>query len=56
MRQTVLYYGQPSLTVEVAVAALGLIYLIATAVRGGAGIQVTNAVTPLWRSHLTVWF
>jgi hypothetical protein len=56
MRDTILYHGEPPLTVEAADAALDLIHFISTAVWGVDGIHVTNAVRPLWRSHLAAWF
>jgi hypothetical protein len=52
MNQHILCYGPPALTVESADAALEMIHFIAAAVRGFDAIDVTNAVRPLWRTHL----
>jgi hypothetical protein len=52
MNHHILCYGPPPLTVESADAALEMIHFIAAAVRGFDAIDVTNAVRPLWRTHL----
>ena len=52
MNHHILCDGPPPLTVESADAALEMIHFIAAAVRGFDAIDVTNAVRPLWRTHL----
>jgi hypothetical protein len=56
MKRGILSYGPPTLTVEAADAALETIHFIAAAVRGYDAIDVTNAVRPLWRTHLAFWY
>ncbi len=56
MNHHTLCYGPPALTVESADAALEMIHFIAAAVRGFDAIDVTNAVRPLWRTHLASWY
>lgn len=52
MNHHILCDGPPPLTAESADAALEIIHFIAAAVRGFDAIDVTNAVRPLWRTHL----
>ena len=56
MTDTILADGPPPLTEQAADAALDAIDFIAAAVRGVDTIEVTEALRPLWRTHLASWY